>query len=125
MTVLVSSIHRDSVLRSQVKRGLQSIERRHADLIDTGARQAIADSLDLDAALASDHPDEPRWDYLLGHRSTRKVLAMETHSAHDDQVTAVIAKRRHAIRQLEPHLLRGIRVDAWYWIASGNVSFSG
>lgn len=114
----------DSGLQEHVRDGVQAIERKHLTaLIDDGIRSAFSDSLDLDKALEPEHPQDHRWDYLLGHDASGCVVGLEPHSAYQGHISRVIAKRAHALRQLEPHLRDGARVAAWYWVASGQVGF--
>jgi len=53
-----------------------------------------------------------------------KVIAVEPHSAKQDQISRVIEKRRQARDQLKAHLLPGARVTQWLWVASGSVQFA-
>jgi hypothetical protein len=87
-------------------------------------RSAFADSLDLDNALLAGLEQQHRWDYLLGHTNTRKVIGLEPHSAKSDQISTVISKKNAALTQLRPHLQDGARVSAWLWVASGKVHFA-
>jgi hypothetical protein len=103
---------------------LGAIERRHRACFEDAVAAAVADSLDLDAALTAGHEEENRWDYLLGHRPSAKVVAVEPHSAKSDQVSAVIKKKAAACVQLAGHLRAGARVAAWFWVATGKVYFA-
>jgi hypothetical protein len=103
---------------------MAALETAHRDHFDPAIRSSFADSLDLDAALQADHEQENRWDYLLGHRPSREVVAVEPHSARTDQVSTVIGKRSSARKQLRTHLRDGARVSRWLWVASGRVSFA-
>lgn len=87
-------------------------------------RSAFSDSLDLDDALRSDHPREHRWDYLLGHGSSRRVIGIEPHSAKDDEVDTVIAKKKAALAQMRKHLRSGAVIAAWIWVSSKNDRFA-
>lgn len=83
----------------------------------------FADSIDLDAALVDSYPQEHRWDYLLGHSESARVIGLEPHSAKNREISVVIDKRRFALEQLKTRLRDGRRVHAWYWVASGKVDF--
>jgi len=107
-----------------VKDGLQAL-RRHdrRSLIDESLLEGFADSLDLDEALRSGRDREHRWDYLLGHAKSGRVIGLEPHPAHNSEVSVVIRKREAALQQLRRHTRPGASVSAWFWVASGKVDF--
>ncbi len=113
----------DSILLLRVQDGLAALASDHVASIDPGIRHDFADSLDTDAALKVDHPQDPRWDYLVGHAPSGTVLGIEAHSARDGEVVTVINKRKHALLQLRSHLVKSVQIAAWYWMASGRVDF--
>lgn len=114
-----------SALGPLVKNGLQAVERGHVrDLIEDTARTSFEDSLDLDAALQEEYPEDARWDYLLGHAASGNVVALEPHSAKNDQISAVVQKRKAARAQLRDHMKDGSTISHWYWVASGRVDFA-
>ncbi len=117
--IVARCIVRDSPLGPSICQGLRAVKREHRAHIDGAIRRDFADSLDLDAALKHDHPDEPRWDYLLGHLPSEKVVALEVHPFRGDTVEEVIDKKQRALEQLEPHLHRGHGIARWYWAATG------
>lgn len=114
----------DSPLVAAVVDGFSAVEKKHHDCFEEGIRSCFADGLDLDKALKAGRDREHRWDYLLGHGPTMKIIAVEPHSAKQDQISRVIEKRRHARDQLKDHLLAGARVSKWLWVASGSVQFA-
>jgi hypothetical protein len=87
-------------------------------------KRTVHDSLDLDAATSAEHPEANRWDYILSVRANDNLVGVEPHSARDDQVTTVIAKKQHSAQVLRDHLKAGSRVSAWIWVSSGRVKFS-
>jgi hypothetical protein len=113
-----------STLLPQVRDGLGAVNQADHGCIDVALQTEFADSLDLDAALESAHPQEPRWDYLLGHRPSALVIALEPHSARRGEVSTVIAKRKAAREQLRPHLKPSARIAGWFWVASGRLHFA-
>lgn len=115
------SLVEGSILASGVKPGIQAVKGTDRHAIDRAIRRDFRDSLNLDGSLASRHPDEPRWDYLLAHR-TCGIVALEIHPARNGEIQVVIAKKRAAARQLRPHLKRGTGVQQWHWVASGTVA---
>lgn len=114
----------ESSLQPRIEDGLQALKREHRRMIAPDVRSAFADSVDVDLAFKAGHEQEHRWDYLLGHAPTEKIVGLEPHSAKNDQVSTVIAKRKQALDQLRGHLKPGVIVEKWYWVASGTVDFS-
>ncbi len=112
-----------SPLQRAVKDGAQALERDHRRLIAEEIRASFADSIDLDKALQQGHEEENRWDYLLGHEASQKVIGLEPHTASNHEISTVIKKRRAAIEQLRGHLKPGSSVAQWFWVASGKVDF--
>lgn len=118
------SLREDSQLQSHVKNGLSALKVTHRDFIDESLRVDFADSLDLDDAMKSGHEQENRWDYLFGHLPSNELVALEPHSAKQDEIATVIKKRASALEQLKGHLKPGAQVKTWLWVASGSVQFA-
>lgn len=118
------ALRKDSALLPLVADGLGAVKKAHHDYFDTAIRRDFADSLELDEAMREDRDRENRWDYLLGHAPSGEVVAVEPHSAKEDEVTTVIRKRAAAREQLQGHLREGGRVAKWLWVASGKVQFA-
>ena len=113
-----------SVLQHRVLDGLGAVKDGHRSYIDGSVRTDFADSLDLDEAVRTGHETENRWDYLLGHAPSKQVVAVEPHSAKDDEVSTVIAKRVAAKEHLMSHLREGAMIERWLWVASGKIYFA-
>ena len=109
------------MLHRSVKDGLGAIAAPHRGCFADDIRTSFGDSLDIDTELKPQYPQANRRDYLLGHDPTRQLIAVETHSARNDQVRRVIDKREAALTQLRDHLRDGARVSRWLWVASGRV----
>lgn len=118
------SLRPSSSLLPLVADGLGAVEAAHRDYFDPAIRNTFSDSLDLDKALKQGHEQENRWDYLLGHDKSGTVVAVEPHSAKQDEITTVINKRVAARKQLKDHLRDGSHVTKWLWVASGKVHFA-
>jgi len=114
----------DSALHKGVRDRTGAVKTTHRSHLAENVRESFGDSLDLDAALQQDHPNENRWDYLLGHTPSGQVVGVEPHSAREDEITTVINKRRAALQQLVAHLKPRARVSRWIWVASGKVRFA-
>lgn len=113
-----------SSLRPSVVDGIGAMKKADRKLLDSKVRSAFSDSLDLDMALQPKHPQQNRWDYLLGHEPSGEVVGLEPHSAKQDEVSTVIRKRTAALEQLVGHLRDGKKVAEWYWVASGKIQFA-
>lgn len=120
----VSRALKGSGLSRRIRPGLQGVSGTDHRYISEALRPRFLDSLDLDAATRPEHPDEARWDYLLGHDGTSQVVALEVHSAGTSNVGEVIRKRAASRHHLQAHLQPGETVAAWYWAASGRVDFA-
>lgn len=124
VTPVRRSLKKESTLLPLVLDGLSAVENAHRAYFDNGIRKDFADSIDIDKAIKAGHEGENRWDYLLGHAPSNKVIAVEPHSAKQDEITTVINKRKAAQQQLSSHLKEGSKVEKWLWVASGKVHFA-
>jgi hypothetical protein len=82
----------------------------HRIYFDEAVRASFADSLDVDEALKVGREQENRWDYLLGHEPSRRIVGIEPHSAENSEITTVIRKLEAARLQLRDHLRDGVFV---------------
>jgi hypothetical protein len=123
-TPLRRALRDDSALLPSVADGLGAVKASHRDHFDAAIRATFADSLDLDAAIEKGHEEENRWDYLLGHEPSGEVVAVEPHSAKQNEITTLIKKRQAALEHLKSHITDGKRVSKWLWVASGKVHFA-
>lgn len=123
-TPVRAALRKDSVLLPSVEDGIRAVKEAHRGYFDNAIRQTFADSLDLDGALQAGHEQQNRWDYLLGHTPSGTIVAVEPHSAKQDEITTVIKKRVAAREQLKDHLRDGACVTKWLWVASGKVHFA-
>ena len=121
---LRTALQKESELLPLVLDGLGAVDNDHRAYFDIAIRNKFADSLNLDQALLIGHEQENRWDYLLGHTPSRKIIAVEPHSAKQDEISTVINKRKAAIQHLRDHLRDGSKVEKWLWVASGRVHFA-
>lgn len=104
--------------------GLGAVKSVDKDYLDAAIRRDFADSLELDAAIEAQHPDDHRWDYLLGHAPSGEVVAVEPHSAKEDEISRVIRKRQAAKVQLNGRLCDDAKISRWLWVSSGKVHFA-
>jgi hypothetical protein len=111
----------ESKLQNNVTDGLAAMKPNDRACVDEQLRSSFADSIDIDTFFQPEYSHKNRWDYLLGHTQTGHIIAVEPHSAKNDEVSTVISKRREAREQLRPHLRDGVTIAAWLWVASGSV----
>lgn len=123
-TPLRRALRKGSALVASVCDGMSAVSKPHHSCFDNAVRSTFGDSLNLDDAMKVGHEQENRWDYLLGHAPTNEIVAVEPHSAKEDEISAVIRKRTCAREHLKAHLNAGARVSRWLWVASGKVHFA-
>jgi hypothetical protein len=93
--------------------------------------QRLAGSVNLDEALKTRYPAEPRWDYALGwHRGSGEVaIWVEVHPAYTSEVEVVIRKLqwlRNWLATSAPVLdsLTKHEENPFFWLATGSVSIT-
>ena len=123
MTTIRKQLRPTSRLVAKVSDGLGALNPVDKPRIDVAIKTRFDDSIDVDAAFLEELPNENRWDYLLGDSVSKKVVGLEPHSAKQDEVSRVIAKKTKALEQLRAHWKAGSPVAAWFWVASGDVHF--
>ena len=82
-------------VNGEFREGKQALENRHRGLVTCGDARRLSGSIDLDAALRRQRPNDPRWDYGLGYRPANgRELAIwvEIHSATTGEVSKVLDK---------------------------------
>jgi hypothetical protein len=121
MKSLSTALRSDSTLRRAVKPGLKAIGKPDRRRFDTEAARLTEESVDLDSAMEAEHPDEPRWDYLVS--APKGIVGVEPHPATVSEVQAVIRKKERSRAYLRNHLQKGGRITAWLWVASGRSKF--
>lgn len=124
-TPVRAALKKASALQPRVCDGLGAMKAADKLLLHADIRPTFADSLDLDSAFAVSNPSDHRWDYLLGHRATKQVFAVEPHPVSDGEVKVLVGKRNAAEAQLKDHLREGARVEKWFWLTSGTVPDAG
>jgi hypothetical protein len=122
-TPIRAGLSAGSSLLPKVEDGMDAVVHGHRDYFDKKIRGAFSDSLELDEAVRVGNENENRWDYLLGHHEKNEIIAVEPHSAKEDQITKVIRKKQMALQQIDGELRVGVKIKKWLWVASGNVQF--
>jgi NADPH-dependent ferric siderophore reductase len=111
-------------LRAGVKVGLSAFKKRDTALIRATDRPKVGDSLDLDAAMLAEFPQQNRWDYVLSVPQKAELVAIEPHSAKDSEINVLVRKKRQAGEYLRAHLPPSKRPARWVWVSHGRVCFS-
>ncbi len=118
---LEANLQVGTTLRTKIKQGLTALLPIDRERIAKDSRSEFLDSLNLDDALLTTHPQEHRWDYLVSYNPRGIVIGIEVHTASTSQVSTIISKKDAAIRQLQPHSKPSARINEWIWISSGAV----
>ncbi len=118
------ALRENSALQSSVVDGLGAVKAKDTNCFDVNIRADFADSLDADEAMRPGRDRENRWDYLLGHAPSGEVVAVEPHTAKEDEIKVVISKRAAAREQLKEHLRDGARISKWLWVTEKKVRFA-
>ncbi|MBM4045808.1 MAG: hypothetical protein FJ279_11890 [Planctomycetes bacterium] len=115
-------------LRGAYCPGLQALRERDRDRIECRGTRRLAGSINLETALPSASPHEPRWDYGIGHGSGHEdeAIWVEVHPASSHHVTEVIRKAQWLKGWLRRHasalLTMTRKPDGYVWLATGTVS---
>lgn len=109
------------------KPGLQALG-NNAQLIECKYPRRLSGSLDLDAALAKEMPNEPRWDYAIGltENTSDYIEWVEIHpAASTSEVNTVLKKYlwlKNWLNNSAPSLKEISR--KYVWVPTGRVVFS-
>lgn len=123
-TLIKRALLSQSALLELVKDSLGALETSHREYFEREVRAHFEDSLDIDKAFLAGNEQDNRWDYLLGHTPSGEIVAVEPHSARQDEISTVIRKRKSAQGHLQQHLRSGKVIKRWLWVASGKVQFA-
>jgi hypothetical protein len=109
--------------------GLQAMpaaDRQHVDAEDA---RRLTGSANVDAALAERHPNDPRWDYAVGHSPTNRrgevVYWIEIHPASNREINVVLGKLtwlKSWMKNSAPRLQAMEKV--FVWVSIGKTSFT-
>ena len=105
---------------------LRGADRQHIDAKNT---RRLTGSVDLDTCLEESCPNDPRWDYGIGHRPTNlnseTVYWVEVHPGNAGEVNALLQKLAWLkvwLKNSAP-ALDGMRRE-FIWVSSGKTSFT-
>ncbi len=120
---LEKALRADSPLSDCLRLGKRALEGNRTRVVAQPPR-LVTDSVDVDTFLEAEHPNEARWDYLLGLDHKVKIIAVEVHPATDREVSRVVAKKTWTQAELKKHLKSRSLVSKWFWVSSGTTGFT-
>lgn len=104
--------------------GLQGLKPPHRQKLKSG--NIARGSIDLDAALETSYPNDPRWDYGIGlpyQENEEQVLWLEPHHASSGQAKRVVNKLKALKAWLQSHAPALSRMHRHFvWQTTNNVS---
>lgn len=109
--------------------GLQAISSINKEHMRAETPQRLRGSVNVDETLREEYPQEPRWDYAVGHQPVNgkgeMIYWIEIHPASEHGVTEVLNKLQWLTQWLNDSapLLREI-LPAFIWVSSGKTSFT-
>ena len=108
---------------------LKAIDRKRISAKDP---RKYSDSLDLDSALESSCPNDPRWDYGIGYKKTKTdevAVWVEVHPANTGEVKAMIKKLdwlkkwlQNEATELGKLTKKKHSLPRFNWVASGKIA---
>ena len=124
-----TAVENTAELRDAWRRGLQALRNIDKQHVTAQDARRLAGSVDVDTALKDARPNEPRWDYAIGHRPSNSANDMiywiEIHPASDGEVKGMMAKLQWLktwLRENSPDLNSLPR--EFIWLSSGSTSLS-
>lgn len=105
--------------------GLQAVSATGREKIRPENTRSVTGSVDIDEDLRAQFPEDNRWDYAVGYRSSdgqEKAWFIEVHPAETSEISCVVRKARF-LRTWAQHFAP----DLWnmtiprqiHWVASG------
>lgn len=108
-------------IRGYMKQGLSALG-RNSSKVKTQHPALIDGSVDIDTAVRSIRPDEPRWDYVVGYSG--QAYFLEVHPADTKNVDEMVKKvtwLKHWLTVEAPDLKNLHKCGSYHWIPSGRV----
>lgn len=119
------AVEETAPLEGHLKKGLQALQAAHRAQIKCRDARSVVGSVNLDDALKSSHPNEPRWDHAIGLWSSKHhgeaVAWVEVHPAPSTHIDEVLEKLEWLREWLkgEGMKLANMPRAGFYWLASG------
>jgi hypothetical protein len=110
---------------STIQPGLQALGNNGSRVQCTDTRSLIG-SVVLDDVLKAKYPNDPRWDYGVGLRKSKREAAVwiEVHPASTSEVTTVLKKLhwlKNWLKNQAPTLDKLTAAQSYYWAATNGV----
>lgn len=116
-------------IRNAWRPGLQALKAGDRPRVTAASTRTLAGSVDLDGALAREHPRENRWDYGIGSKrpgaGSEYVYWVEVHPASDGETATMLRKLswlRGWLRASESPL--NALDQEFVWVSSGRTAAS-
>jgi hypothetical protein len=126
---LKDALERTLGLEGAWRGGLQAMPGADKQHVDAEDARRLTGSANVDAALAQSHPNDPRWDYAVGHSPTNRrgevVYWIEIHPASSREINVVLGKLtwlKSWMKESAPRLQAMEKV--FVWVSSGKTSFT-
>ena len=104
-------------------KGLEALEKAHQSLIEVSDASSLCGSIDLDSHLESSCPQDNRWDYGIGFRSTGRhefVAWIEFHPVSMDEFDTFEKKFQWLIGWLKRNAIALHKMECEHvWIPTG------
>ena len=94
--------------------------------VQVASRRSLVGSVALDNVLRARYPNDPRWDYGIGLKKSRRQSAVwiEVHPASTSEVSTVLQKLqwlKNWLKTRAPALEKLTQVRCYFWVAAGGV----
>lgn len=107
---------------------LRNVDKKHVSARDSSR---LTGSVDIDSRVEKKYPNDPRWDYAIGHLPVNLkpgdeiVYWIEIHPASDGEVNVVIGQLKWLKQWLKEKApkLNAMRRE-FIWLSSGKTSFT-
>jgi len=109
--------------------GLQALRNVDKQRVKAQETKRLVGSVDLDATVKDKYPNDPRWDYAIGHKPSNLKAEMiywiEIHPASDGEKRVVLAKLNWLKKWLmESAAKLNVMRREFIWVSSGKTSFT-
>jgi len=108
--------------------GLQALCAADRHRVVCARPRRLRGSVDVDSALTAAHPNDPRWDYAIGHYNgnAEEAIWVEVHPASSGHVSQVTGKARWLRAWLRRNALALLNMtrtnDGYVWLSSGGIA---
>lgn len=123
-----SAVQATAGLEQAWESGLRALEDADRQRIRAVDSRRLTGSICLDLALAEMMPNDPRWDYGIGHRPTNReemVYWIEVHPATEGDIVAILRKHNWLAAWLKSSApeLNSLHRN-FVWVSSNKTSFT-